>query len=158
MYVVLEYQDYRKENYIHVHGVTNDLEKAKQRALDILKTHMSEETDSNFYQIYDCSKDQKSYVALQQKVKYEFSIREITLDSVKLLGKTVGELFEMLDEPVPKRLRADKNTVITKQLFREMIDNQTITEGCMNFLQSDCQCIDICQYSAIAAVAQVDEI
>lgn len=157
MFVVLEYQDYRKENYIHVHGVTNDLEKAKQRALDILKTHMSEETDSNFYEIYDCSKDQKSYVALDHKIKYEFSVREITLNE-KLLGKTVEELFEMLDEPVPKRFRGEKNTVITKNMFREMIDNKTITEGCMNFLQSDCQCIEICQYSAIIAVVQGEEI
>lgn len=160
MYVITEYQDYRKENYIHLHGVSDDLEKAKQRAVEILKSHFDPEGEFNFYQIYDCSRDPKSYVALQpsrrQDVKYEFSYREIVFD--RLLGKTIRDLFEMLDNPVPRSMQEGKDTVITKQLFREIVETKAISDGDLEFLQSDCGCIEICLSSAIIGVVECEKI
>lgn len=126
MYQVIEYNDYRKENYIILHGITSDLEKAKQRARKILEEDASGykcyEESSSFYQIYqlDTEDHPNQYIQLQpgrenkKSVMCEYTFRYIEFSG--LLNKTVGELYtDILDEKVPKSVSPDET--ITKELF-----------------------------------------
>jgi hypothetical protein len=122
MYQIIEYNDYRKENYIFLHGVTSDIEKAKQRAQEIIqKKFFLEQNEHNFYQIYELKHSE--YVDLQpmgkKDVICQYSYRFINFSN--LLGKTVGEIYEMIDEKVPKTMSSDD--FITKDIFANILKN-----------------------------------
>lgn len=155
MYQVIEYQDYRKENYILVHGVTSDLEKAKGRVGEILKkiTGSHDEKDS-FYQIYQLPGDHRNdyvYLSDRKNVVGQYTYRFIHFE--KLLGKTVKELYdEILEEKIPKRVSGD--TVITRDVFYNLVENELSSS--LDFLQ-DTGDIYIDTFSTIVAVVKCEE-
>lgn len=152
MYQVIEYNDYRKENYIFLHGVTSDLEKAKQRAQEIIQKsyEKKDEKEDNFYQIYKLQATE--YVDLQpsdkKNVICQYSYRLIEFSN--LLGKTVREVFEMMDERVPKTISPDE--IITKDVFRNLIDNKHLNLSWSEDLEFE---IDI--FSRIIAIVKCEE-
>lgn len=157
MYQVIEYTDCRKENNIFLHGCSNNLDRAKQRALDILKNRANDESSTSFYQILDRHEMQKNYVAICENtrsvIKNELCYRKISWN----LPKTIAELFEMLDEQVPHSLKAMQHTIVTKEIFRDLIHRNMITDGSLYFLHDDCQWIFIDTYSTIVAVVECEQ-
>lgn len=151
MYQVIEYNDYRKENYIFLHGVTSDLEKAKQRAQEIIqKSCEKKDEKDSFYQIYKLQATE--YVDLQPSDKTnvicQYSYRLIECSN--LLGKTVREVFEMMDEKVPKKFSPDE--IIAKDVFQNLIDNKHVSIHCAEELE-----FEVDNFSRIIAIVKCDE-
>ena len=121
MYQVIEYNDYRKENYIFLHGVTSDLEKAKVRAREIIekKYKKSQQGDHQIYQMYEV--ECAEYVDLQptdkKNVMYQYSYRKIDVSNV--LCKTVRDVYNFIEEKVPKTISPDE--IITKDVFFNLL-------------------------------------
>lgn len=157
MYQVIEYNDYRKENYIHLHGFTSDLEKAKQKAKEILEKASSKDREDCLCQIYELEKDHRNdYVALSNPRKDIVQYTYRYIEFPKLLHKTVRELYvEILEEKVPKSISPDE--IITKDVFRDLLDRKLLS-GYLNFLQEDTNDICITMTTTIAAVVKCDEL
>lgn len=155
MYQVVEYNDYRKENYIFLHGVTSDLEKAKQRTYEIIQKDIEKcndkDNESIIYQVYKLD-ERANYVDLQpndrKNVICEHSYRCINFSS--LLGKTVREVFGMMEEKVPKKV--SPNEIVTKDVFRNLIDNKHISIYWAEELG-----FDVDNYATIVAIVKCDE-
>ena len=155
MYQVIEFNDYRKENHIKLHGVTSDLEKAKQRVKEVLeKMFEKHDEKDSFYQVYELPKDHCNdyvYLSDRKNVMCQYTNRFINFE--KLLGKTIRELYiEILEEKVPKRFSPDQ--VVTKDVFYELIHSGL--DGYLNFLQ-DTRDIYIELYTTIVAVVKCEE-
>lgn len=155
MYQVIEFNDYRKENYIHLHGVTSDLEKAKQRAQEILQGYVDPKKNSRedcFVEIYRLPKDHcNEYVYVKDRM-YQYSYR--TFEFPNLLNKTIQELYEIIDEKVPKDLSPDQ--IITKDVLKDLIYRKVLTKH-LDFLIEDIGdiCMDTC--STIVAIVKCEE-
>ena len=162
MYQVIEYQDYRKENYIYLHGVTSDLEKAKDRAKSIQEQyaskHYNKDHKGTYCRIQERKKgSQNDYVDFQgrdrKSVICEFEIFSIEFHD--LLEKTIRELFvDILDEKVPKDISPDE--IITTELFCDLID-RNLLKGYLEFLAEDQQLISLTRSSGFVAVVTCEE-
>lgn len=155
MYQVIEYNDYRKENYIKLHGVTSDLERAKQRAQQIFEIDPTDDKEDCFVQIYELPKDHCAdyvYLSDRKAVMHQYSCRKFTFS--KLLNKTIEELFEIIEERVPKTLSPDQ--IITKEVFRDLI-HRKVLNGYLNFLHEDTGDISMEIYSTVVAIVKCEE-
>lgn len=162
MYQVIEYQDYRKENYIYLHGVTSDLEKAKVRAKSIQEQYASKyynkEHKGTYCLIQEREKgSQNDYVDFQgrdrKSVICEFEIFSIEFHD--LLEETIGKIFvDILEEKVPKGISPDE--IITTELFRDLIDRNLLT-GYLEFLAEDQRIISLDRSSSFVAVVKCEE-
>lgn len=153
MYQVIEYNDYRKENYIFLHGVTSDLQKATQRTQEIIQKGIEKchNKESIIYQVYKLD-ERTEYVDLQpndrKNVICQYSYRCINFTS--LLGKTVREVFDMMEEKVPKKVSPDE--IVTKDVFRNLIDNKHVSIYCAEDLG-----FDVDNFSTIVAIVKCEE-
>lgn len=138
MYLVIEYQDYRKENYIITHGVTSDLTKAKdaiQRVIQpiLTKINESDEKYPGKFRFAVSVKNDNEYVDLEprnrNKIIEQFRIAYVDITSI--LNKTLSEVFEMIDERVPKRLSLPSNEILTKEVFLRLINEKYINKECL---------------------------
>lgn len=157
-YQILEYNDYRKENYITIHGVTRDLEKAKKKVIEILQKQISndKEVEDKFFEIYELPKDHcNEYVALVPRANTvsQYTYREISFTS--LLNKTVKDLYDILEEKVPKSLSPDQ--ILTKDVFYDLVHRKILKDGYLEFLHTDTGDICIDTYSTIIAIVECEE-
>lgn len=160
MYQVIEYNDYRKDNYIRLHGVTTDLEKARQKVKDILEKYSNSKNDNNnegcLCQIYELPQDHcNEYVSLCNKkdVISQSSYRIINFSP--LLDKSIQELYESIDEKVPKSISPDE--IITKDVFLRLLEQKKFTK-CLDFLEQDIGDISIDRTSTIVAIVGCQEV
>jgi hypothetical protein len=135
MYLVIEYEDYRKENYIIIHGVTSDLAKAKDAIYHVIEPKVTKinEGDEKYPGKFHCPvsvKNDNEYVHLEprnrNKIIEQFRIAYVDITSI--LDKTLGDVFEMLDERVPKRLSLPSSEIVTKDIFLRLINEKYINK------------------------------
>jgi hypothetical protein len=151
MYQVIEYYDYRKENYIFLHGITSNVEKAKQRAKEIIeRKFLEDENEYSFYQIYELKNSE--YVDLQpmdkKNVVCQYSY--CFIDFSNLLLKTVREICEMIGENIPKTISSDE--IITKDIFRNILENR---KNFINYSEYSEFLVDT--FSTIVSVVKCEE-
>jgi hypothetical protein len=145
MYLVIEYEDYRKENYIITHGVTSDLAKAKHAIYRVIEPKVTKinQGDEKYPGKFHCLvsvNNYNEYVYLEprnrNKIIEQFRIAYVDITSI--LNKTLGDVFEMMDERVPKRLSLPPSEIITKDIFLRLINEKYINKECLQeFLDVD---------------------
>ncbi len=136
MYLVIEYYDYRKENYIITHGVTSDLTKATEtlnRIIDSKNTEDQPEVCKFTVPVKNLEEHGEEYVCLEPKNRKKIikQIRTAYADIRSVLGKTLSQFFEMIDERVPKRLSLSPDEILTKDIFKRLITEKYINTGCL---------------------------
>lgn len=165
MYQVIEYNDYRKEVYIRLHGITRDLPRAEERAQDILAQKASRyrnEEDATLYQVYKLPKHHRTdYVALQDQdrdrktVISQYTYREIMI--APLLGKLISDLFVQIERNVPSALSEEERTQpLTKSMFQDLLARGILREDDLLCLR-EAQEIDVDDYSTIVAIVSCEE-
>ncbi len=163
MYQVIEYNDYRKENYIQLHGVTTDLEKGRQKVKEILEKYSQRRSPSSeegfLCQIYELPSDHcNEYVSLSNKKDIISQSSYRFIDFSPLLHKTIRELYEILDEKVPKSISQSisPDEIITKDVFLRLLEQKKFTNY-LDFLQEDIGDISIDNTSTVIAIVKCEE-
>ncbi len=164
MYQVIEYNDYRKDNYIRLHGVTTDLEKARQKVKEILEKYMKnsqneDEEKGCLCQIYEFPSDHcNEYVCISNRKDIVSQSSYRCIDFSNLLDKTIRELYKTLEEKVPKSISQSisPDEIITKDVFLRLLEQKKFTEY-LEYLQEDIGDICIDNTSTIVAIVKCEE-
>ena len=151
MYQIIEYNDYHKENYIKLHGLTSDLDKAIRYSMALFKDLKEGDDQIEVVVDYKHIRDNEHvYFKNNGPIIKKFQAVEISGFSTT----SFQDLFDAIDRPVPSSISGAD--VITRDELIHLVNTHVVTTDDIDSL--DELGFEVWISSTVVAIVQGNEL